>query len=86
MSLPVTRVPRFDVFDAFELSLQLLHEIANFLQIVLKTRGPEAYDFYEKAFLPSQGWPPEMATEFTTKLRDLDLKAFRKYFAGKRSF
>lgn len=53
---------------------------------MLKTRGPEAYDFYENAFLPSQGWPPEMATEFTTKLRDLDLKTFRKYFAGKRSF
>lgn len=52
------------------------------MQTVLKTRGPEAFEFFERSFLPSQGWPPEMATEFTVKLRDLDLKSFRKYFAG----
>ena len=57
-----------------------MHEIANFLHAVSNTRGQEAYDFFISAFLPSQNWPPETAMEFTTKLRDLDSKSFRKYF------
>ncbi|KII89963.1 hypothetical protein PLICRDRAFT_40145 [Plicaturopsis crispa FD-325 SS-3] len=60
--------------------LAILNEIANFLQIVCKTRGDEAYNFFLAVFLPSQNWPPETALEFTTKLRDLDTKSFRKYF------
>ena len=60
---------------------QVLHEISNFLQAVGESaRGQEAYDFFITVFLPSQNWPPETATEFTTKLRDLDTKNFRKYF------
>jgi exportin-T len=59
----------------------VLLEIGNFLQIVCKTRGQEAQEFFLSAFLPSQGWPPDTAMEFTGKLRDLDNKAFRKYFA-----
>ena len=59
---------------------QVLQEIANFLQIVSKTRGPEAFDFFVNSFLPSQNWPQHTALEFATKMRDLDGKAFRKYF------
>ncbi|KAK7050996.1 pre-tRNA nuclear export protein [Paramarasmius palmivorus] len=58
----------------------VLHEIANFLQAICKTRGPEAYNYFLTVFLPSQGWPPDTAMEFTTKLKDLDPRSFRKYF------
>ncbi|KAI0049750.1 KapM protein [Auriscalpium vulgare] len=61
--------------------LVVLHEIANLLQIVGKTRGQEAYEFFVTVFLPAQGWPAETALEFTTKMRDLDTKQFRKYFS-----
>ncbi|KAF7327748.1 Exportin-T [Mycena kentingensis (nom. inval.)] len=60
---------------------QVLNEVANVLQAIFKARGTEAYDYFLSAFLPSQGWPQESALEFTVKLRDLDTKAFRKYFA-----
>jgi exportin-T len=60
---------------------QVLQEIANFLQNVCKARGQEAIDFFLNVFLPAQGWPPQTAAEFAEKLRDLDPKAFRKYFA-----
>lgn len=46
-----------------------------------KTRGEEASNFFVNVFLPSQGWPAETAMDFVTKMRDLDPKAFRKYFA-----
>lgn len=59
---------------------QVLQEIANFLQTVSKTRGQEAFDFFVTVFLPSQNWPQSTAIEFATKMRDLDPKAFRKYF------
>jgi exportin-T len=60
---------------------QVLHEIANFLQITARTRGEETYEFLLNIFLPSQGWPSEAVNDFVTKLRTLDLKTFRKYFA-----
>ncbi|KAL0955002.1 hypothetical protein HGRIS_003927 [Hohenbuehelia grisea] len=60
--------------------LTVMHEIANFLQAVGKTRDTEAYEFLATVFLPSQNWPADTAIEFTTKLRELDAKAFRKYF------
>ena len=56
------------------------YEIASFYQTVAKARGQETLDFFVSAFLPSQGWPQEMALDFVTKLRDLDSKAFKKYF------
>lgn len=59
---------------------QVSHEIASFYQTVAKARGQETLDFFVSVFLPSQGWPPEMALDFVTKLRDLDNKAFKKYF------
>lgn len=71
--------PQFNVKDGQ--MLVVLHEIANFLQITLKTRGQDAYDFLLNVFLPSQGWPADAANDFCTKLKDLDLKSFRKYFA-----
>ena len=61
-------------------SQKVLHEIANLLQTICKTRGTEAYNFFLNIFLPSQSWPPDTALDFTTKLRDLDGKLFRKYF------
>ncbi|KAJ7637739.1 armadillo-type protein [Mycena polygramma] len=59
---------------------RVLQEIANLLQTVFKTRGTEAYDYFLGVFLPSQGWPPATALDFTGKLRDLESKPFRKYF------
>ena len=56
------------------------YEIASFYQTISKARGQETLDFFVSAFLPSQGWPQEMALDFVTKLRDLDNKAFKKYF------
>ncbi|SJL09633.1 probable Exportin-T [Armillaria ostoyae] len=58
----------------------VLQEVANFLHTVTRTRGSEAYDYLLTVFFPSQNWPSETALEFTTKLRDLDAKGFRKYF------
>lgn len=61
--------------------LQVLQEIAGLLQTIGKVRGQEAYTFFINVFLPSQNWPTETALEFTTRMRDLDSKQFRKYFA-----
>ncbi|KIY43983.1 ARM repeat-containing protein [Fistulina hepatica ATCC 64428] len=60
--------------------LVVLHEIANLLTTVCKTRGPEAYEFFVTVYFPSQNWPQQTALEFTTKMRDLEPKQFRKYF------
>jgi exportin-T len=62
-------------------SPQVLQEIAGLLQIIGKVRGQEAYSFFVSVFLPAQNWPAETALEFATKIRDLDSKQFRKYFA-----
>ncbi|KAL6302369.1 ARM repeat-containing protein [Sparassis latifolia] len=70
--------PRFDVKDGQ--GVMVLHEICNFFQIVSKTRGQEAFDFFVNVFLPAQNWPRDTALEFATKMRDLDAKTFRKYF------
>lgn len=59
---------------------QVSHEIASFYQTIVKVRGQETLDFFVSAFLPSQGWPQEMALDFVTKLRELDSKTFKKYF------
>ncbi|EIW83859.1 ARM repeat-containing protein [Coniophora puteana RWD-64-598 SS2] len=74
----VLSAPQLNVKDGQ--TVTLLHEIANFLQTVCKTRDAEAYDFLANRYLPSQGWPADMAMEFTTKIRDLDNKAWRKWF------
>ncbi|KAK7033114.1 Exportin-T [Favolaschia claudopus] len=77
----VFRVPSLAEFNLKDAAhVQILHEIANLLQIVFKTRGTEANDYFVGVFLPSQGWPPDAALDFTGKLRDLETKAFRKYF------
>ncbi|KAI0671757.1 ARM repeat-containing protein [Trametes maxima] len=70
--------PQFNIKDGQ--IVVVLQEIANFLQTVSKTRGQEAFDFFVSVFLPSQNWPPATAVEFATKMRELDPKAFRKYF------
>ncbi|KAH9838251.1 armadillo-type protein [Rhodofomes roseus] len=71
--------PQYNIKDGQMLTV--LHEIAHLLQTVLKTRGEEAFNFFGNVFLPSQGWPADTIVDFTTKLRDLEPKAFRKYFA-----
>ncbi|CAK5283785.1 unnamed protein product [Mycena citricolor] len=60
---------------------QVINEIGVLLQTISKARGPEAEAFFANVFLPAQGWPPQTAAELTTNLRDLDARAFRKYFA-----
>ncbi|KAH9903044.1 ARM repeat-containing protein [Cubamyces lactineus] len=74
----VLSLPQFNIKDGQ--IVVVLQEIANFLQTVSKTRGQEAFDFFVSVFLPSQNWPPATAAEFATKMRELDGKAFRKYF------
>ncbi|KAJ7104182.1 armadillo-type protein [Mycena belliarum] len=77
----VFRIPSLPEFNLKDPGLTpVLHEIANLLQCIFKIRGTEAYDYFLSVFLPSQGWPSETAIDFTTKLRDLEGKAFRKYF------
>ncbi|KAH9949908.1 ARM repeat-containing protein [Amylocystis lapponica] len=77
----------FAVFSSPQFNLKdgqmvvVLHEICNFLQSVSATRGQEAFDFFVSIFLPAQNWPPDAALEFSTKLKTLDGKAFRKYFS-----
>jgi len=61
--------------------LVVLQEIASLLQTIGKVRGEEAYKFFISVFLPAQNWPTETALEFTTRMRDLDPKQFRKYFS-----
>ncbi|KAI0775191.1 ARM repeat-containing protein [Trametes elegans] len=75
----VLSLPQFNIKDGQ--IVVVLQEIANFLQTVAKTRGQEAIDFLVTVFLPSQNWPQATALEFTTKMRELDGKAFRKYFS-----
>ncbi|KAJ3865292.1 armadillo-type protein [Lentinula novae-zelandiae] len=58
----------------------VLHEIANFLQTVSKTRGSEADNYLLNVYLPAQNWPQNAAIDMTTKMRELDPKGFRKYF------
>ncbi|KAF8968103.1 armadillo-type protein [Flammula alnicola] len=74
----VPSLPNFNLKDG-QMTV-VLHEIANLLQTICKTRGAESYTFFLNVFLPSQNWPPQTALDFTTKLRDLDSKNFRKYF------
>lgn len=60
--------------------LQLLNSLADLLKTAHKIRGQEALDFLAGVYLPSQNCPAETAMAFATSLRDLDQKAFRKYY------
>lgn len=74
----VPSLPNFNLKDG-QVTV-VLHEIANLLQTICRTRGTEAYNFFLSVFLPSQNWPSETALDFTKKMRDLDGRSFRKYF------
>ncbi|KAF9468102.1 armadillo-type protein [Collybia nuda] len=74
----VPSLPEFNLKDGQ--MMVVLHEIANLLQTIVQTRGAEAYNYFISVFLPSQNWPQVTALDFTTKLRDMDGKTFRKYF------
>lgn len=78
----VFRVPSIPGFNSKDgQMLVILHEIANLLQVICHTRGPEAYSFFLEVFLPLQKWPEKTAAQFTNNIRDLDGKSFRRYFA-----
>ncbi|KAH9928319.1 armadillo-type protein [Fomitopsis serialis] len=51
----VLSLPQFNIRDGQMLTV--LHEIANFLQTVLKTRGEEAFNFFGNVFLPRKAGP-----------------------------
>ncbi|KAH7913226.1 armadillo-type protein [Hygrophoropsis aurantiaca] len=78
VAFSVLSSPQFNIKDP-QMSM-VLNEIGSFLQTVMKTRGQECSNFFISVFLPSQNWPQDMAVDFTSKLRELDNKAFRKYF------
>jgi len=61
-------------------TLVMLYELADLLHSVRKVRGQEALDFLVGVYLPANNCPQETAISLATKLRDLDRKAFRKYF------
>ncbi len=50
------------------------------LKTMFWARGREFTDFLVTAFFPSMGWPSETATDFASKVTDMDQKSFRKYF------
>ncbi|KAF8526317.1 ARM repeat-containing protein [Hysterangium stoloniferum] len=78
VAFKVPSSPQFNVKDGQ--MMVLCHEIGGMLQLICKTRGQEAYDYLVNVFLPSQNCPPEMATDFATKIRDYDSKTFKKFF------
>ncbi|KAF8589812.1 ARM repeat-containing protein [Ramaria rubella] len=78
VAFKVPSAPEFNVKDGQ--MMVLCHEIGGMLQLICKIRGQEAFDYLVNVFLPSQNCPPEMAHDFATKLRDLDSKAFKKFF------
>ncbi|CAE6425668.1 unnamed protein product [Rhizoctonia solani] len=74
--------PSFNIKDGQSLSASLATmEIGVLLKQIYQARGQEAIKYLAKVYLPSTNWPPNLATEFVTKLAELDPKQFRKYFA-----
>lgn len=63
------------------ISAQVLNEVGNLLQGIVKARGDEAVHHIQNVFLPSQNCPPDTAQALVVNIRDMDNKAFRKYFS-----
>jgi len=61
--------------------IQVLNEVGNLLQGIVKARGDEAVHHIQNVFLPSQNCPPDTAQVLVVNIRDMDNKAFRKYFS-----
>jgi exportin-T len=61
--------------------VQVLNEVGNLLQGIVKARGEEAVHHIQNIFLPSQNCPPDTAQTLVVNIRDMDNKAFRKYFS-----
>ncbi|KZV87175.1 ARM repeat-containing protein [Exidia glandulosa HHB12029] len=61
-------------------TIVLLNSLSDLLKTAHKIRGQETLDFLAGVYLPSQNCPAETAMAFATSLRDLDQKAFRKYY------
>ncbi|GJJ08694.1 hypothetical protein Clacol_002913 [Clathrus columnatus] len=78
VAFKVPSAPEFNVKDGQ--MMVLCHEIGGLLQLICKTRGQEAFDYLVNVFLPSQNCPPDVALDFATKIRDMDAKAFKKFF------
>ncbi|KDQ14828.1 hypothetical protein BOTBODRAFT_32183 [Botryobasidium botryosum FD-172 SS1] len=79
LAFDVPASPNFNIKDGQTLSV--LVEIGVFLKATHKARSQEVLDFLVNVFLPSKNCPPEMANDFVAKLRDLDTKGFKKYWA-----
>jgi len=79
LAFDVPASPNFNIKDGQTLSV--LVEIGVFLKATHKARNQEVLDFLVNVFLPSKNCPPEMANDFAAKLRDLDTKGFKKYWA-----
>ncbi|KAG8712895.1 pre-tRNA nuclear export protein [Ceratobasidium sp. 395] len=71
--------PSFNVKDGQTLSATM--EIGALLKQIYQARGEEATKYLTEVYLPSQNWPPPLITELGTKLAELDVKQFRRYFA-----
>ncbi|KAG9091743.1 pre-tRNA nuclear export protein [Ceratobasidium sp. UAMH 11750] len=69
----------FNIKDGQTLSATM--EIGALLKQIYQARGQEATKYFTEVYLPSQNWPPALITEFATKLAELDMKQFRRYFA-----
>jgi len=75
----ILSLPGFDPRDA--MAVIVLNEVGNLLQGIVKARGEEAVHHIQNIFLPSQHCPPDTAQTLVINLRDMDNKAFRKYFS-----
>ena len=64
-----------------QLAEDVIDLVTESLQTIVKVRGHEAQTYFATVFLPSKGWPSNAAIDFSTKLQELDTKAFRKYFS-----
>ena len=59
----------------------MLGEIGTMIKATHQARGNEVLELLSTTFLPSKNSHPPVTEEFVVKLRDLDPKAFKKYFS-----
>ena len=74
----MARTRRFQL--TYDTNQQVCYEIAGLIQTICQTRVKEAYDYMTDVFFPGVHCPPSTALEFLTAAKDLDGKAFRKFF------
>ncbi|QRV89824.1 exportin-T protein [Ceratobasidium sp. AG-Ba] len=79
LAFTIPASPSYNVKDGQTLSATM--EIGALLKQIYQARGQEAIKYIAEVYLPSQNWPPALISEFATKLTELDVKQFRRYFA-----